>query len=742
MDLLGTPLPRVDGALKVSGGASYAADVKLPNLAFGVLLCSTIPKGRIASIDTRLASAQPGVLQIITYENCPTLHKPLKPIPSQGQSLVPLQGPDITYYGEHVGVVVAESFEAASAVADLVKITYAPANTLPALAMAKPVKAADGVRDVKWGNADTALAKAPIKINQQYSTPYQHHNPIEPPSTTASWDGDQLTLHDGTQWLAGVRTMVSAILGIPATKIRVMSPFVGGSFGSKRVTWPHVYLAAIAAKLAGRPVRLAVSRSQMYTTLGYRPQTVQQIALGAGRDGKLLAIRHSAATTTSQFDNIIEPASAKTGMMYACPNGALARTLVKVDLGSPTTMRAPGESTGFFALECAMDELAYAAKIDPLKLRLLNYADVDAMTQVPWSSKSLKECYAQGSAKFGWKKRKAAPGSMREGHWLLGWGMASAAYPANRSPASASVEIFADGHAVVASATHEMGGGTYTAIAAIAADVLGLDIGSIQVELGDSNLPPTTVSGGSRTLNSVGPAVEAAAIQVIDKLIALAIADLASPLHGAEASEVIPAGGCLRLKTAPTRPDPLAKILARNHLPSLSMSATTAPSASAAKFSQYGFGAHFAEVRVDPELGEIRVSRYVAAFAAGRIINPLTARSQLIGGIVGGIGMALLEESVVDQNAGTFVTCNLADYRVPVHADVPPIEVILVPEQDMVTSPLGTKGVGELGIVGASAAIANAVFHATGARIRDLPITPEKVLSLGVQQAPRAGRVR
>jgi xanthine dehydrogenase YagR molybdenum-binding subunit len=312
---------------------------------------------------------------------------------------------------------VAESFEAASAVADLVKITYAPANTPLALAMAKPVKAADGVRDVKWGNADTALAKAPIKINQQYSTPYQHHNPIEPPSTTASWDGDQLTLHDGTQWLAGVRTVVSAILGIPAAKIRVMSPFVGGSFGSKRVTWPHVYLAAIAAKLAGRPVRLAVSRSQMYTTLGYRPQTVQQIALGAGRDGKLLAIRHAAATTTSQFDNVIEPASAKTGMMYACPNGALARTLVKVDLGSPTTMRAPGESTGFFALECAMDELAYAAKIDPLKLRLLNYADVDAMTQVPWSSKSLKECYAQGSAKFGWKKRKAAPGSMREGHW-------------------------------------------------------------------------------------------------------------------------------------------------------------------------------------------------------------------------------------------------------------------------------------------------------------------------------------
>jgi len=325
---------------------------------------------------------------------------------------------------------------------------------------------------------------------------------------------------------------------------------------------------------------------------------------------------------------------------------------------------------------------------------------------------------------------------------LLGWGMASAAYPANRSPASASVEIFADGHAVVASATHEMGGGTYTAIAAIAANVLGLDIGSIQVELGDSNLPATTVSGGSRTLNSVGPAVEAAAIQVIDKLVALAIADPDSPLHGAEASEVVAAGGCLRLKTAPTRAEPSAKILARNHLASLSMSATTAPSAAAAKFSQYAFGAHFAEVRVDPELGEIRVSRYVAAFAAGRIINPLTARSQLIGGIVGGIGMALLEESVVDQSAGTFVTCNLADYRVPVHADVPPIEVILIPEQDTVTSPLGTKGVGELGIVGASAAIANAVFHATGARIRDLPITPEKVLSLGVQQAPRAGRVR
>jgi xanthine dehydrogenase YagR molybdenum-binding subunit len=735
MSGIGTSQPRVDGPLKAGGAATYAADVKIPNLAFGVLLCSTIVKGRIAAIDTSLASAQPGVLDIITHQNCPPFQKPPKPIPSQGQSLLPLQGADISYYGEHVGVVVAESFEAACAAADLVEIDYSPANVPSQFAMAKSAKAAGGARDTTWGDFAGALAKAPVKVDQQYTTPYVHHNSIEPPATTASWDGDTLTLHDSTQWLAGVRTLVAALLGIPPANIRVMSPFVGGSFGAKRVTWPHVYLAAVAARLARRPVRLVVTRAQMYTTLGYRPQTVQKITLGARRDGTLQAFRHNAATTTSEFDNFIEPASAKTGMMYACPNGTFSRTLAKVALGTPTTMRAPGESPGFFALECAMDELAYAVTVDPLKLRLLNYADVDPTTKSPWSSKSLKECYAKGAAQFGWSKRKASPGSMRDGPLLIGMGMASAAYPANRSPASASVTLFADGHAVVQSATHEMGGGTYTAMAVIAADALGLDIGQVQVQLGDSSLAATTVSGGSRTVNSVGPAVEAAAIQVIDRLVALAIADPGSPLYQAEASQVFAAGGSLRLKSKPSSADPIEKILLRHNLSSVQMTASTAPNTAASKYSQYAFGAHFAEVRVDPEFGEVRVSRYVGAFAAGQIINPLTARSQLVGGIVGGIGMALLEESVVDPNIGTFINRNLADYRLPVHADVPAIEVILVPEQDSVTSPLGTKGVGELGIVGAAAAIANAVFHATGKRIRDLPITPEKLLSLDASHA-------
>ncbi len=740
--MLGAPTPRIDGALKVSGGATYAADIGLPDLAYGVLLCSTIAKGRIQSINTNEAAAQPGVLDIITYQNCPRLHQPAEPIASQGQSLVPLQSADIAYYGEHVGIVVAESFEAATAAADLVSITYVPANAPPNSIPGKAFKAAGGARDATWGDPNTALTKAPIKIDQSYSTPYEHHNPIEPPTTTASWDGDVLTLHDGTQWLAGVRMLVAALLGISPANIRVLSPFVGGSFGSKRVTWPHVYLAAIAAKLANRPVRLSVSRPQMYTTVGYRPQTQQQITLGSGRDGKLLALRHTAASTTSEFDSVIEPASARTGMMYACPNGSFARTLQKVDLGTPTTMRAPGEATGFYALESAMDELAYATKLDPLKLRLLNYADIDPMTKLPWSSKSLKQCYAQAAAKFGWEKRNATPGSMRDGPWLVGWGMASAAYPVNRSPASASVEIFADGHAVVASATHEMGGGTYTAMAAIAADALGFDIGAIKVELGDSGLPATTVSGGSRTINSIGPAIDAAATQVIDKLVAFAIGDPASPLHGAQPGDILAVDGALQLKAQPKIADPFVNILERQKLPSLSANASTAPSAAAAKYSGYGFGAHFAEVRVDPELGEIRVSRYVAAFAAGRIINPLTARSQLIGGIVGGIGMALLEESAIDQTIGTFATRNLVDYRSPVHADVPPIDVILVPEEDTVTSPLGTKGVGELGIVGAAAAIANAVFHATGQRVRDLPITPEKILARSIGSARPAARAR
>jgi xanthine dehydrogenase YagR molybdenum-binding subunit len=727
-NIMGTPLPRVDGPLKVSGSALYAADVQIPNLAFGVLICSTIVKGRIAAIDTSIATSQPGVLNVVTYENCPKFHRPAKPLPSQGQSLVPLQTPDIAYYGEHVAVVVAESLETAIAAADLVKITYSPTNTPLSFGMAShPQKAANGSRDISWGDPVGALTAAPIKIDQRYTTPYEHHNPMELPSTTASWTGDVLTLHDETQWLAGVRNVVSALLGIAPANIRVVSPFVGGSFGSKRVTWPHVYLAAAAAKLVRRPVRLTLTRSQMYTTVGYRPQTIQEVTLAADHSGQLSVFKHAATSTTSEFDDVVEPASAKTGMMYACPNGTFTRSLTKIDLGTPTTMRAPGEATGFFALESAMDELAYAVNTDPLKLRLLNYAEADSTSKLPWSSKSLRECYAQGAERFGWKKRNPVPGSTRDRQWLVGWGMASAAYPANRSPASAAVELFADGHSIVASATHEMGGGTYTAMAAIAADMLALDISSIQVELGDSTLPTTTVSGGSRTINSIGPAVAAAAAQVIDKLVALAIVDSASPLHGSQASQIVADGGSLRLKTDPSRSDPFVAVLARHQLPSLKMTASSAPDTGAAKYSQYAFGAHFAEVRVDPDLCEIRVSRYVAAFAAGRIINPLAARSQLIGGIVGGIGMALLEESVVDRNLGSFITRNLVDYRVPVHADIPPIEVILVPEQDTVTSPLGTKGVGELGIVGAAAAVANAVFHATGKRIRDLPITPEKL---------------
>jgi xanthine dehydrogenase YagR molybdenum-binding subunit len=730
MSVVGTPQPRIDGPLKVTGRATYAADAPAQNLAYGVVICGTIVKGSIKSIDTTAAGAVPGVQLILTHENCPKFQSPASPVESQGQSLRPLQTADIEYYGQHVAVVVADSFEAATAAAELVKIAYLPAGAALGFAISKRVRpAANGSREKSWGDPSSALAKSAVKIVQRYTTPYMHHNPMEPPSTTASWTGDQLTIHDQTQSIAGVLKTVAATLGIAANKIRITSPFVGGSFGAKRVTWPHVYLAAVAAKLVGRPVRLVLNRSQMYTTIGYRPQTIQEVTLASNKKGELQVLRHVATTTTSQFDNFVEPASAKPGMMYACANGELSRMLSKVDLGTPTTMRAPGEATGFFALESAMDELAHALNTDPLSLRLLNHADKDPTNGLPWSSKSLKECYAQGAEKFGWKGRKLNPGTMRAGPWLIGWGMASAAYPANRSPAAASVQFSADGSCVVATGTHEMGGGTYTSLAAIVADVLGLGISKVSVQLGDSELPATTVSGGSRTINSVGPAVEAAAMQLLDKLVSFAISDPESPLHGAEAGEIIASKGALRLKTKPSRADPLEKVLERQKVPSLTMMAHTAPSAAAAKYSPYAFGAHFAEVRVDPMLGEVRVSRYVGAFAAGTIINPLAARSQLIGGIIGGIGMALQEESPVDPAIGTFMTRNLVDYRIAVNADIPEIDIILVPEHDNVTSPLGTKGVGELGIVGTAAAIANAVFHATGKRIRDLPITPERILT-------------
>ncbi|MET4196875.1 xanthine dehydrogenase family protein molybdopterin-binding subunit [Bradyrhizobium sp. LA6.12] len=727
MAAIGQEVPRVDGPAKVTGSATYSADARPAQLAFAALLGSRIAKGRILAIDDDAARASAGVLAVITSRNRPPMALPDPPPDSAGQRRLPLQDDQIDHLGQPVAVVVAESREAAEAALALLVVSYAPADATlqPAEHMQSVSVTADG-HNFAWATANDA-ATGDVTIEAVYTTPFEHHNPIEPAATTAMWVGDELQIFDATQWLTGVQKMLSTVLQLPAAKIRVVSRFVGGSFGAKRLTWPHVLLAAIASRLVGRPVKLALTRRQMFTMNGHRPQTEQKVRLTAHADGQLTAFEHNAITTTSANDDFVEPATAKTRMIYSCPSGKVSRKLIKLDLPTPTTMRAPGEATGFFAVESAMDELAARLGMDPLALRLKNYAERDPVSGKAWSSKSLKLCYTAASEKFGWAARKAEPRSMRDETGLLvGWGVASAAYPVNRSAASARIALDGAGQVRVQSGTHEMGAGTYTALAQIAADAIGATVDRIQVELGDTQLPRTTVSGGSRTLASVGSAVLAAGKTLRNKLIAAATAATGSPLHGVPAGKIDLADNRVFLREAPGTSMTFADVMAASGQASLDATANAAPVSTQAPM--LSFGAHFIEVKVDPALPVPRVTRVVSAFAAGHIVNPLIARSQLMGGIVGGIGMALLEQTVVDPKIGGFLNTSLAGYLVPTSADIPAIEVLLIDETDLSANPLGTKGVGELGIVGAAAAVTNAVYHATGVRGRALPIRIDELL--------------
>jgi xanthine dehydrogenase YagR molybdenum-binding subunit len=729
MNAIGSPITRVDGPAKVSGGAIYSADVKLDNLAYACIATSTISKGRVASIDDAAARAVPGVLRVITAASIPALTAPVPKPDAMGQTRLPLQDDQIDHFGQPIALVIALTRQSAEHACGLLRVTYqgaGPAHLSAAVVASVPVL--DPAHNVSWSAAAAAASAGAVEVEQTYSTPYEHHCPIELPTSTAVWNGDELTIYDCTQWLSGVRTVLAACLNHPAEKIRVISRFVGGSFGSKRLTWAHPILAAAAARSVQRPVSVFVSRRQSFATMGHRPNTQQKLRLTASQDGKLVSFHHEATTTTSRADGFVEAATSKTRMIYASPNGETARRQTVLDIPTPTAMRAPGEATGFFALECAMDELAYRLNMDPIAFRLLNYADVDPVTGKQWSSNSLRQCYDAGSQAFGWSDRPLAPRSMSEDGDFVGWGMASAAYPVNRSPASALVSIDAHGRVDAASATHEMGSGTYTAMTQIVADSLGIDAASVFFALGDTRLPRTTVSGGSRTLASVGSALVAAAADLLEQAIAIAVVDPHSPLKGAQPSDISAAGGYLSCPDNPVVRDKIQDIVARSGQASLTGRASVSPP-SADAFSRLSFGAHFVEVRVDKDFGLVRVTRAVSAFGAGRIINPLIARSQLAGGIVQGIGMALLEDNAINAVNGSFFNASLSEYLVPVCADIPKIEIFTVAEFDPGANPLGSKGVGELGIVGAASAVANAVFHATGVRVRDLPIRPDKLLS-------------
>jgi len=557
----------------------------------------------------------------------------------------------------------------------------------------------------------------------------ESHNPLEPHATLAVWEGDRLVVHDSTQGVANARKALARKLGIAPEKIRVVSPYVGGGFGCKGSAWSHVVLAAMAARQVRRPVRLALERTQMFGPVGYRPRTQQRIELGADGDGKLLAIKHDVVSPTSTFEDWSESSALLTRMLYACPNVGTTHRLVKLNLGTPTFQRAPGESTGSFALETALDELAHEARLDPLELRLRNYADSEPQSGKKFSAKALRECYAQAAQRFGWAQRNAQPRALRDGAVLVGQGMATATYPANRQPAQALVRLQADGSVLVQCATQDIGTGTYTIIAQVAADALGVNIERIKVEIGDSNLPEAPVSGGSMTAASVTPAVQEAAKQVRAKLVAMAIADPASPLHGLDAGAVDSSAGWLQARDDAGKREPHGAILARaGGAPVEACGESKLADETKKQYSMHSFGAVFAEVGVDEALGQARVRRVVATYDVGRVLNAKTARSQLIGGIVWGIGMALHEHTLVDPHSGRVANANLAQYHVPVNADIPDIDVTFVEGSDDIFNPVGARGIGEIGITGVAAAIGNAIFHATGRRLRDLPFTVEQLL--------------
>ncbi len=734
MGILGAPIDRVDGRQKVTGAARYAAEFAVPGLVHAVLVQSTVGAGAVSGFDLAEAQEMPGVLAIITPRDAP--HLPIKKGTQQTVHAPLLQDMTVYYNGQHIAVVVADTLDRALAAAAKVRARYQvgePATQMEAmLDQAYPPKHfRNGTRppDSRRGDPDAAFANGAAKLDATYVTPIEHHNPMEPHATIARWeDGQRLTVWTATQGISGAQQSLAALFGIDPKNMRVICPFVGGGFGCKGNTWPPATLAAMAAKVVGRPVKLVLTRRQMYTSNGYRPETIQKLRFAANADGRLVSMRHDGYSQMSMpaLGEYSEPVGLATEMLYACPNVAVSHRIVPMNASLPTYMRAPGEAPGNFALESAMDELAESLRIDPIEFRLRNYAERDPHENKPFASKALRACYAMGAQAFGWSRRNPEPGAMRDGRWLVGMGMATSTYPTHRMPAAANVRIGADGTVRVRVGTQDLGTGTYTVMSQVAADTLGVPVRSVRFELGDSAYPHAPVSGGSMTVASVGPAVQAVCQAARRKLFEMALADNRLGWKDVPIEAMRLSGGAVH---SPAGRVTSAELMARRGLDTVEATVNVKSGPEEQEYSMHAFGAQFAEVRVDPELGEVRVSRYVGAFDCGRVLNAKTARSQLLGGITYGIGMALLEQTHVDSDTGRIVNANIAEYLVPVNADVPAIEVIMVPNDERVSNPLGAKGIGELPMVGVAAAVANAVHHATGRRVRKLPIRIEDLLA-------------
>jgi len=732
---IGDPLNRVDGKLKVTGGAKYTAEYQIPKLTYAVLVHSTIAKGTIKSMDTKKAERAPGVLAVISHFNSPKIpgyqtgQNPAKP-PTTGQPLRVFYDETVYFRGQPVAMVVADTFERAMHAATLVKTQYNKEqhqtdlikNTNKAVSPKNTARA-----NYQRGEAD-AYKSAPVKIEQEYILPKEIHNPMELHSTIAVWDGeDKVTVYEKTQGVESAQKSIMDAFKLKEENVQVNAKFVGGGFGSALRTWPHAIAAILGASLTGRPVKLVLHREQMFTMVGYRPFTVQKIGLGATPDGKLTGITHEAVAETSSYEEFTEGTVTMSKFLYACPNVNTSYKIVPLDVSTPTWMRGPGEATGSFALESAIDELSYALNIDPLALRLINYTDTDPERNLPFSSKYLKECYEKGAERIGWKKRNPKPGSMRDGEWLVGYGLSSGTFNAGRGRATAKARLLADGRLIVQSAVSDSGPGTATSMTNIASEVSGLPASKVTFELGDSSFVPGPTQGGSTTTSTLGSAVYDVCVALKKKLYELTNKE-GLPLHNAKFENLVFENGTIALSANPSVKVAYTDILKQNNLPNLEVTQESVAGNAREKYSMYSFSVHFIQVHVHPLTGMVRVTKAVSVADAGKIVNHKTAASQVIGGVVGGIGMALMEEGIIDHRYGRFVNNNFADYHVPVHADVPHIEALFIDKPDPIINPMGSKGLGEIAIVGFAAAVANAVYHATGKRIRELPITPDKLL--------------
>jgi xanthine dehydrogenase YagR molybdenum-binding subunit len=709
---IGSSLPRQDGVIKVTGAARYAADHHAEGMLYGSIVGAPVPAGRVRDIDTAAARAVEGVVEVLSHADFPALGEP--PVPPAASSRVPLQDDEVRHEGEPIAVVLAETLEAAEHAASLVQAEIEPWEFVP-----HPDRDGDGAAlprtsgytfaplDLAEGDVDAALADIAVRLRAVYVQPSRHHNPMEPSATLAQWHDGTLTLVDAVQHVYGVRTVLAAVFELPTENVRVRAPHTGGGFGCKGLVWPHQILAAGAARTAQRPVRIELTRSQMYSIVGYQPQMVQTITLGAARDGRLGALVHDAINITSVSDDFVEFATEASKTGYAAGAIRLSQRVQRANVNLPTAMRAPVEGCGLWALESAINELAHRLERDPVEIRLANYAETDPLSGKPWSSKKLRECYEQGASAFGWSQRPDQP--RRDRAWLVGHGMADCSMGCFRMPSDAHVRLRADGSAVIEAGFQDIGTGTLTIFPQIVSEVLGIEPGMVTCRMGDTELPEAGPTYGSSSTMGVGAAVMRATEDIVVKLRRRTSGDLG--------------------RSGPPGAGALAAAMRDARLDELVGEGSFAPDPES-PYAMQTFGAVFVEVGVDPELGLLRLRRVVGRYSVGRIVNPRTARAQMIGGIIWGWGKAAMEVSHQDERFGRWLSKNLSGVAVPVNADIPAdIDVAFIDEVDEHASPIGGKGIGELGATGVDAAVADAVFHATGRRIRDLPITPEKLIT-------------